>query len=106
MNFIKKEIIAKKTKLKNEQMKHEKNILLTYKEKKKIDDINSPNLIGYYKSSYKKIDDLYTNIQLVINQLEKVRGKTSNNSDIKRLQKRAENLYLKEYKELYSFEEH
>lgn len=95
----------KKEELKKMKLKHEKRSLKNYNEKKRIDDINSPNLIGYYKSSYNNIKEYYVKIQSVIERLAKLRG-PNNMKDIIMQRKRADKLYIEEYGKLVMFEEH
>ncbi len=104
MLFIRNKVRQKKETLKIKQADHEKKSLKNYNEKKRIDDINSKSLVSYYKSSYKNIQQIYTDIQGVVMQLSKIRTK-ENMKDVRMLQKRAEQLFTDEYKKLILFED-
>lgn len=83
---------------------HEKNSMKNYNEKKRIDDINSPSLIRYYKKSYNNIKEYYSKIQETINKIEKLRG-PKNMKDVNLHKKRADELFYKEYQNLIAFDE-
>jgi hypothetical protein len=102
--FIRNKVRQKKETLKIKQADHEKKSLKNYNEKKRIDDINSKSLVSYYKSSYKNINQIYSDIQGVVMQLSKIRTK-ENMKDVRMLQKRAEQLFNDEYKKLIVFED-
>ena len=95
---------SKKDKIKDMKTAHEKKSMKNYNEKKRIDDINSPNLIGYYKGSYNNIREYYVEIQNIANKLEKLRG-SKNMKDVNIHKKRADELFHKDYQELVAFEE-
>jgi len=86
------------------KLKHEQRSLKNYNEKKRIDDINSVNLIGYYKSSHTRIRDYYLQIQDVVKKLEKYRDST-NMKDIVMQKKRADKLFQEDYIKLIVFDD-
>ncbi len=95
---IQKEVLKKKKEA------HEKKSLKNYNEKKRVDDINSTNLIGYYKQSHKNIREYYLKILDTIKKLEKIRN-PENMKDVVMQKKRADVLFHNEYSKLIVFED-